>query len=121
MPKGPTLPPSSAVPVAPGWLLALNFVAIDALLNSEQGPAMKRLIKAGRNVERGAKRYCPVDTGRLRSSITSVVGEVDGETSVVVGTNVEYAPHIEFGTSRQTAQSFLRRALDDETRKLGAP
>lgn len=37
----------------------------------------------------------PVDTGRLRSSITY---ELMGEDSSRVGTNVEYAPFIEFGT-----------------------
>lgn len=37
----------------------------------------------------------PVDTGRLRSSITY---ELMGENSSRVGTNVEYAPFVEFGT-----------------------
>ena len=35
-----------------------------------------------------------IDTGRLRNSIDF---EVDGDT-VYVGTNVEYAPYVEFGT-----------------------
>lgn len=42
-----------------------------------------------------AKRLCPVDTGRLRSSITAV-RVTPGFWKV--GTNVEYAPYIEFGT-----------------------
>ena len=29
----------------------------------------------------------------------------------IVGTNVAYAPHVEFGTVRQSAQPFLRPAL----------
>ena len=45
-------------------------------------------------VENDAKTKCPVDTGMLRSSITSVV---EGNVGVV-GTNVEYAPYVEFGT-----------------------
>ena len=114
-----SIPPPDAKPAGGTWLLALNLAAMQAALTSADGPIIKKVLKAGRNVERGAKRYCPVDTGRLRSSITSVIGEDEnGDVVVAIGTNVDYAPHIEFGTSRQTAQSFLRRALDDEERKL---
>lgn len=40
----------------------------------------------------------PVDTGRLKSSISSAV--VADEKAAYIGTNVEYAPYQEFGTSR---------------------
>lgn len=40
----------------------------------------------------------PVDTGRLKNSISYAV--VDSEKAVYIGTNVEYAPYQEFGTSR---------------------
>lgn len=40
----------------------------------------------------------PVDTGRLKGSISSAV--VESEKAVYIGTNVEYAPYQEFGTSR---------------------
>lgn len=39
---------------------------------------------------------CPVDTGTLKNSIGHAV---DGNT-VYIGTNVEYAPYQELGTSR---------------------
>ena len=55
-----------------------------------------------------AKRKCPVDTGRLRNSITHQVDS--GGRSVYIGTNVEYAPHVELGTRRQAAQPYLRPA-----------
>lgn len=45
-------------------------------------------------VENDAKRLCPVDTGQLRSSITHEIEDNIG----VVGTNVMYAPYIEYGT-----------------------
>lgn len=49
-------------------------------------------------VEREAKILAPVDTGRLRSSITSVV-RVHGNTMEgVVGSAVKYAPFRELGT-----------------------
>lgn len=41
-----------------------------------------------------AKNLCPVDTGVLRNSIAHTVQD----NSVYVGTNVEYAPYVEFGT-----------------------
>ena len=44
--------------------------------------------------ENTAKEDCPVDSGQLRNSITS---NVSGETGEV-GTNVEYAPYVEYGT-----------------------
>lgn len=52
------------------------------------------LMKACLLVENEAKRKCPVDSGQLRASITH---EIDGNTGVV-GTNVEYAPYVEYGT-----------------------
>lgn len=45
-------------------------------------------------VENTAKQYCPVDSGQLRNSIThQVTGNIG-----YIGTNVEYAPYVEFGT-----------------------
>ena len=68
------------------------------------------LTKACLLVEGDAKKRCPVDTGQLRQSITY---EVKGNTGVI-GTNVEYAPYVEYGTGiyavggngRQTPWSF---------------
>lgn len=48
----------------------------------------------GKIAEGETKKLCPVDTGRLRNSITYDVAE-DGK-SVRVGTNVEYAKYVEF-------------------------
>lgn len=48
-----------------------------------------------------------VDTGRLRGSITHTT---DDEYAYI-GTNVEYAPYVEFGTSRMASRPFLRNAV----------
>ena len=45
-------------------------------------------------VERAAKEKCPVSTGELRSSISSTVEDFTGE----VGTPLEYAVYVEYGT-----------------------
>ncbi len=44
-----------------------------------------------------AQDRCPVDTGTLRRSITYKVADKEA----YIGTNVEYAPFVEFGTGAQ--------------------
>lgn len=70
----------------------------------------RALEKVGLVAEGYAKRLCPVDTGRLRNSITHAM---EGSEAVVIGTNVEYGPYVELGTSRQKAQPYLRPAAVD--------
>ena len=65
-------------------------------------------------VERDAKKLCPVDTGRLRSSISH---EIEGMTGYV-GSNVEYARAVELGTEKQSPQPYLRAALHKNEKKI---
>ena len=58
-----------------------------------------------------AKIACPVDTGRLRSSITHMTKPSD--SAVYVGTNVEYGPCVELGTVHKEARPFLKPAAAD--------
>lgn len=60
------------------------------------------------NIETDAKFLAPVDTGRLRSSITTDI-EKDG-LAAEIGTNVEYAEWVEDGTSTQMAQPYMKPA-----------
>jgi len=55
-----------------------------------------------------------VDTGRLRASITHRIegGGYEERTIGYVGTNVEYAPYLEFGTSKMAARPWLTPALE---------
>lgn len=69
------------------------------------------LEKIGLLAENYAEKKCPVDTGNLRASITHEVDTADN--AVYIGTNVEYAPYVELGTSRQKAQPFLRPAASE--------
>lgn len=66
------------------------------------------------NVQRGAKDECPVKTGRLRSSIGLDIER--GGLEVSVGTNVNYAPHVELGTKFMEARPFLFPAAEAERR-----
>ena len=65
------------------------------------------LTKIGIKAEAFAAKEAPVDTGRLRGSITYLV---DDDT-MFLGTNVEYAIYQEFGTRYQKGKSFLRPAI----------
>lgn len=72
---------------------------------------LRALEQIGMAAEGYAKDLCPVDTGRLRSSITHTVDEKNG--AAYIGTNVEYAPYVELGTVKQEAQPFLKPAASD--------
>jgi phage gpG-like protein len=55
-----------------------------------------------------------VDTGRLRNSITNKLGE--RENAVYIGTNVEYAPYVEYNDKARhyTGKThFLRDAVQN--------
>lgn len=65
------------------------------------------LEKVGLAAERYAKLACPVDTGRLRNSIT----HTHDKNTAYVGTNVEYAPYVEMGTKNTKAQPYLKPAI----------
>ena len=58
----------------------------------------RAILQAAIIVEADAKRRCPVDSGRLRSSITHKMTSEPTKIEAEVGTKVFYAPYIEFGT-----------------------
>ena len=98
------------------------------------------LTAACKIVQTAAKADCPVDKDELRPSIVYEVTVKEGR----IGTNVEYAPHVEFGTKAHqikvktakvlsdgkkffgklvnhpgtTAQPFLRPALDNNKKQI---
>ena len=85
-----------------------------------QRKAELALKMVGETAEGYAKEECPVDTGRLRNSITYDVRE----DHVDIGTNVEYAVYVEYDDSKQHTTGkahFLRDAATthgDEYKKL---
>ena len=60
-----------------------------------------------------AKGYAPVDTGNLRNSISHAT--TDNGHTVVIGTNVQYAPYQELGApnAHVPAHPFLRPAIEN--------
>lgn len=75
----------------------------------------RALEKIGLAAEGYAKKAAPVDTGRLRNSITHNVD--NGEKSVEIGSNVSYAVFQELGTRHHSAanggRGFLRPAATE--------
>ena len=81
----------------------------DEVLDELDSKVEIALEKIGLRAETHAKRYCPVDTGRLRNSISHTQsGDI-----AYIGTNVEYAQDVEFGTSKQKPQPYLKPAVTD--------
>ncbi len=87
-------------------ILENNAKLIEESMGSALVAAMEEI---GLAAERFAKKKCPVDTGRLRNSIT----HVHGGNEVYIGTNVEYAPYVELGTGNGKKQPFLVPAASD--------
>lgn len=85
---------------------------IEALNNQ----AIKALEECGLVAEGYAKLNAPVDTGALRNSISHKVVDEGKATTCYIGTNMEYAPYIEYGTGiyydgggRRTSWTFQDR------------
>ena len=72
--------------------------------------AIERGLEAiGLTAEGHAKKETPVDTGRLRNSISHAVED----KSAYIGTNVEYAPYIELGARGRQGKHMLQRAATE--------
>ena len=82
-----------------------NRKAFKSAFNQALARALEEI---GLTAEGYAKKACPVDTGRLRNSITHVIRP--SEKAVYIGTNVEYGPYVELGTRHMKAQPYLRPA-----------
>lgn len=75
------------------------------------GPVKDAFNRSVLHLESQVKERTPVDTGRLRSSVTHAI-----DSSVIplwgkVGTNVSYAPMIEFGTKAHVILPRNKKAL----------
>ncbi|MFI1734042.1 HK97 gp10 family phage protein [Streptomyces acidicola] len=73
---------------------------------------VKRAVDRTRmDVQNEARRRAPVDTGRLRSSIVSRAEGSGRSLGYVVGTNVNYAAAVEYGTAPHVIKPKYKRAL----------
>jgi HK97 gp10 family phage protein len=80
-------------------------------LGRQSDDVRRALVQTGVDVQNKAREHCPVDTGRLRSSI---VHRIDGSgrvTGITVGTNVSYAADVEYGTAPHVILPKNKKAL----------
>lgn len=66
--------------------------------------------------QRSMRQFAAVDTGRMRQSIGVTEGVDQRGAYFDVGPSVDYAFHVEYGTSTQEAQPFVRPGLLEAAR-----
>ena len=120
--------------------MATGVVFTNSMANHNYDSAMDKAIdaaltKAGIIIEGAAVGLAPRDTGRLIGSLTwrtssaesSLSGGAGADDRVSkpgrkwllhVGTNVHYAPHLEYGTRKMAKRPFLRPAFFNNKRKI---
>ena len=89
--------------------VSMHIEGLDEVLKRFRDPrvqtiAKKHMTNALIAVEGPAKIKAPVDRGQLRASITHEVQSIGGDMLGIVGSPLEYAPHMEFGTGSQSDQ-----------------
>ncbi len=72
------------------------------------------LKSGGLLIENEAKQNVPVRTGNLKRSLDTEVEGNKKEKEVIIGTEVDYADEVEYGTSTQRPQPYLRPAFDSK-------
>lgn len=120
----------------------------DEILSALKKNIEKGLKAVGSAAEGYAKEDCPVDTGRLRNSITFAVGDYQSpantnkhpsgqtnaepedyelnsepdENMLYIGTNVEYAPAVEYrdATHKTGKAHFLRDSIAKHSKEYKA-
>lgn len=76
------------------------------------------LVAVGEDGTDIAAENAPFDTGRLSSSISYAL--TDDDKSVIIGTNVEYGPYQELGTSMYKGHPYLVPMLNDNKDRFRA-
>lgn len=83
--------------------------AMIAIGMAAESNAKQEITKAVYDTPESKSGY--IRTGRLRNSIT--YGVDTSEPAVYIGSNVEYAPYVELGTSKMRARPFLKPAVEN--------
>ena len=113
---GDDMAKGNSVGIEGGKELAVKFQKIGREVGSNVEQA---LVIGALRVERDAKINAPVDTGRLRSSITHRLIDNEKNNPVVeVGTSISYAVAQEFGTTKMPAQPYLYPAYLSNKKKI---
>lgn len=92
-------------------LLAVNLHSSAGTVGAKASQAIR---KTAHDIESDAKILAAVDTGNLRSSIsTSIEGDGRfGSMSAEIGPTADYGAYVEEGTSRMAPQPYMGPAFD---------
>ena len=88
-----------------------TLAQIDLRNKKVRQAVQEQVNKSALNIQREAKKRCPVDTGALRNSITV---DFYGIMSAEIGPHMPYAPYVEFGTRKMAAKPYLFPAYEQE-------
>ena len=69
-------------------------------------------------VAASATQHVPVDTGALRTSIEKFGAGGSDTRTVEAGQSLDYAPFVEYGTSRNRAQPFMHPAAETGRKEM---
>jgi HK97 gp10 family phage protein len=72
------------------------------------------IAKTAFDIEADGKALCPVDTGFLRSSISSTIAPLEAE----IGPTADYGAYVEYGTSRAGPQPYMTPSFDRRSSSL---
>lgn len=92
--------------------VTVDTKGLDKLVKGLEPELVKVVQIAAFNVERRSKDLVPVDTGATKNSIAARFSR--GGLEAEIGPTTEYAPFIEFGTTRMAARPFMTPALEAE-------
>ena len=83
----------------------------DEVLSALEKAKKRGLEAIGLVAEGHAKKETPVDTGRLRNSISHATDD----EAAYIGTNVEYGPYVELGSPTIKAHHMLQKSATEHT------
>lgn len=89
---------------------------LEAIGLQGEGNAKKEITQKVYNTPESKSGY--VRTGNLRNSISHAVSK--SEQAAFIGTNVEYAPFVEMGTSKMKARPFIKPAATEYSEEYKA-
>ena len=96
--------------------LTAQLVRTDAIKSMKSSPASGNTYKRRTVSHTASSTPNPprIDTGRLANSIKALVGKLEA----FVGTNVNYGPHLEFGTRNIDPRPWLFPAFERQRRNF---
>lgn len=86
---------------------------IKSLLKDIDKVAEEAVKESCTDIKEDAKRLCPVDSGRLRDSISDSYESKSNEYTGYVYTDVPYAPYVEHGTLTKAPNPFMYPAYKE--------